>query len=438
MHIRKQTYIAYIYIYIRTSIYVFVFFSVAKFYHWTIFYQTTKQDKKANIGTFLIFVVIFLSNFFFGLYACILSALMLVIKVISISSRSSVNSIWNFVYRFIRIHLSWLFLTSWWILGCLIGYRYIGGLPWRTDSEDGYSLLFIINMFMNGEFFDSGRYFPWLTILVLLGFTINNLNLVPKTLRIRSCTEDEHMFSSWLVLSSFVSTLLFLGRTAFSGFYNLIPFHTELETVKYLNAIHFCGLLHASTALTEIFSTISEVLVYIVSVPQYRLFMARLSSELTWENVPASLKQPLGLVTVTLSSWKPAITSLLTHHIGLAFTTLLTWRLVPIVLKPLFNMFFNTVSTWKMVPITFKHPLGVFLKECDSAMSVCKSMKHQATSFALLMVIIIPIWYNHFTTIGTQLTMTEVDQGFIKVLQSLKNSTVDGRILGHKGLGNNL
>ena len=63
------------------------------------------------------------------------------------------------------------------------------------------------------------------------------------------------------MLSSLLSLILFLGRTTFSVFYNLIPLHTELETIKYLNALHFCGLLHASYAITALFRLVADTLI---------------------------------------------------------------------------------------------------------------------------------------------------------------------------------
>lgn len=48
---------------------------------------------------------------------------------------------------------------------------------------------------------------------------------------------------TWLGSSFFVSLTLFLGRGTFGSWYDLIPFHGEMESLRYLNGLHFLGLL---------------------------------------------------------------------------------------------------------------------------------------------------------------------------------------------------
>ena len=207
----------------------------------------------------LILSVSFLTNFFFGVLTCIFATTMIVVNL-AISRPDTTENALKKMQNFSLMLLTTLILISWWILSCVAGYSYIGGLPWRGESEDGYKLTFIAESFSDGEMFDSSRYLPWFTILVLSGITINCLNSVPTIFYSSNCTDSERKRCLWLLLSTVVSFLLFLGRTTFSFLYDLIPLHTELETVKYLSALHFCGLLFASRALSETISKLSELI----------------------------------------------------------------------------------------------------------------------------------------------------------------------------------
>lgn len=45
-----------------------------------------------------------------------------------------------------------------------------------------------------------------------------------------------------------ITIVLLLGRTTWGELYALIPLHTELEVIRYLNGVHFCGLLLVALA----------------------------------------------------------------------------------------------------------------------------------------------------------------------------------------------
>eukprot|EP00794_Sanderia_malayensis_P011056 gene11056-12223_t len=340
-------------------------------YNW-IFYCNL-QVKRSSLA-FLILAVTFLTNFFFGLYACILSTTMLFVKLTSIQSEQRLAEMSKVIFKFVYMHMNWLMLISWWFIACLIGYKYIGGLPWRGASEDGYPALYLLNALINGDIFDAGRPIPWLTILVLLGFIINNLKIARLQLYIDSYTNDDRNFSCWLILSTVISTALLLGRTTFSFLYDLIPFHTELETIKYLNAVHFCGLLLASSALTELLTVASKQILHLIMLTS---------------------KSSLYLATLkTLGSWHRMLDGAMKISVSCEQRCL------------------NTVE----LP--------------------CKSSAFSTVKWLLIITIAIPLWMNQCTTIGTQLTMTEVNPDFVQRLKEFSNSnSINGRLLGHKALG---
>ena len=311
----------------------------------------------------LILSLSFLTNFFFGILTCILAGTMIIVNLAT-SRHEPTEHLLQKLQNFLRMVATSVMLISWWVLACYMGYSYIGGLPWRGESEDGYKLSFITERFSEGEIFDSHRFFPWFTLLVLLGITINCLNTVPNVLQHFSCTDAERTRSYWLLLSTVVSFMLFLGRNTFSFFYDFIPLHTELETVKYLSALHFCGLIYASHALSELIHRLSE---YLCSIIQ--------SIDESIENDSVSIySEFLKAIQMKLQSFGGNYSTLVKHK--------------------------------------------------DNTMKII-----------LLLIVTCCLWNSHFQTVGKHLTMTEVNYDFIKQLKTLRNNTVDGRLLGHRGFG---
>ena len=309
----------------------------------------------------------FLTNFFFGMLICILAGVMLIVHIATYSD-SDTQLILKKIQDFLLMLVTSILLISWWVLACYAGYNYIGGLPWRGESEDGYKLLSIAESFTEGEMFDSNRSFPWFTILVLLGITISCLNTMPKVFHNSNCTYDERIRSFWLLLTTIISLLLFLGRNAFSFFYDLIPLHTELETVKYLSALHFCGLLYASQALSKILQKLSDYLKSFITLPCDSV-----------EDRKSSKSSDL-------------------------------FRIVQKNLRKIGEYFGSTFST-----LTEK--------------------RDRKIKVTLVLLATVFLWANHFQTVGKHLTITKINEKFVKELKELRNSTVDGRLFGHRAFG---
>ena len=141
-------------------------------------------------------------------------------------------------------------LLSWWIIPLLSNFNYIGGLPWKNESEHGYSFEFVLRNLLSGEMFDHGRKFPFITLGVLAGVSCT-FSTHLKTDENENWTERQTLFL-WLRALFLVTFYLFLGRTFSGPLYDLIPFHKELEVLRYLNGIHFCGLLFMAVSFSRI------------------------------------------------------------------------------------------------------------------------------------------------------------------------------------------
>ena len=333
-------------------------------YRWVMAYDCRREDLTLPS---LVLSLSFLTNFFFGMLICILAGMMLIIHIAT-STDNDTQLILKKIQNFLLMLVTSVLLISWWVLACYTGYNYIGGLPWRGESEDGYKLLSIAESFTEGEIFDSHRSFPWFTILVLLGITISCLNTMPKVFHNSDCTCDERIRSLWLLLSTVISFLLFLGRNTFSFFYDLIPLHTELETVKYLSALHFCGLLYASQALSKVLQKLSEYLKSFILLPNYSV-----------EDRKSS----------------------------------------------------KTSDLLQMVQKNLRK-----IGECfGSTFSTLTEKKDRKIKVTLVLLATCFLWANHFKTVGKHLTITKINQKFVEELQQLRNSTVDGRLFGHRAFG---
>ncbi|XP_065056049.1 uncharacterized protein LOC135684418 isoform X2 [Rhopilema esculentum] len=320
------------------------------------------------IPLMLMIAVTLLSNFFFGILTCILAGVMLIVKLVHVQSTS--ERIFPRIVNFAHMILKSMALISWWIFACLWGYNYIGGLPWRGESEDGYPFNYVIEKFTEGEIFDAHRFLPWFTILFIMGITLECLNLMPQMYGNSKCSKKDQTYSLWIISSTFVSFALFLGRTTFSGLYNWIPLHTELEAVKYLSAIHFCGLLHVSYAISRIVNKLAAILNTLLTLP---VFLKKLATKLRKSHNDSQQQTKV---------WKKAI-----------------------VYGPV--RIYQYLSANKLSVIQFLLVLGL----------ACF------------------LWRNHFKTVSSHLTMTEVRQEFIEKLESLKKGRTEGRMLGHRGFG---
>jgi hypothetical protein len=171
----------------------------------------------------LLFAATFLCHAFFGMYAGIAAALMTVVEPRRSPER---------IARLALVSCLTLLLIAWWLIPFVANIEYQGGLPWRGASEDGYPLADVLRWLVGGSLFDHGRA-PWLSALVLLGAALAAVRW------------NRSPVSRWALLLMLGTLALMLGRTTWGRAYTLIPFHGELEVIRYLSGLHFCGLLLA-------------------------------------------------------------------------------------------------------------------------------------------------------------------------------------------------
>lgn len=224
---------------------LFLFFVSAGFLYQYVLYGTGSRN-----GTILLVVLNFTAHTFFGIYLGIVTGVTVMVDLLSnplpYKRKLSSPSIWRAFY----VHFISISLLSWWIIPLLKNFNYIGGLPWKNESENGYKFEFVVRTLLSGEMFDHGRKLPFITLGFLAGLSCISLTY-------RKNDENEHRTERqtlfiWLGTLFFVSIFLFLGRTAFGPVYDLIPFHKEIEVVRYLNGIHFCGLLLMAISFSRI------------------------------------------------------------------------------------------------------------------------------------------------------------------------------------------
>ena len=166
-----------------------------------------------------------LSHVFFGLFGSIAGALL-------VAASPSVDRARRAAIVFSATALS----IACWLVPLLVNVRFQGGLPWHNASEDGYPWRDLAAFLGDGKLFDFQRERPVLTLVVALGVVL--LPLAWRTL-----------VGRWATLVLVVSCVLFLGRTNLGRVYASIPFHGELEVIRYLSAVQLAAILAAAIAI---------------------------------------------------------------------------------------------------------------------------------------------------------------------------------------------
>jgi hypothetical protein len=166
-----------------------------------------------------------MSHVFFGLFGSIAGALLVVAAPTAERARRA-------AIVFSATALS----IACWVAPMLLNRHFQGGLPWHNASEDGYPWRDLLTFVREGKLFDFDRELPVLTIVVSIGVAL--LPLAWRT-----------FVGRWATLLLFASAFLFLGRTNLGPVYASIPFHAELEVIRYLSAVQLAAILAAALAI---------------------------------------------------------------------------------------------------------------------------------------------------------------------------------------------
>lgn len=171
-----------------------------------------------------LFVVLSMSHLFCGMYAGIAG---LVWVAVDAHRRRAAR-------RAFHVFVPALALLAFWLGPLLWTSHLTGGLPWKTEYYNGWPAVELFRHLLGGDVFDWER-LPWLTVLVVAGvFTA-----------VRGETERRE---TWVLALGGATLLLFMGRTNFGGWYDLIPMHADLNVMRYINGVHLCGLALAAFA----------------------------------------------------------------------------------------------------------------------------------------------------------------------------------------------
>jgi len=188
----------------------------------------------------LLFAATALSHAFLGLYAGLAAAAMVVVRRAGAAARAR---------RLAAVVALAAPLLAFWLVPFLANLEHQGGLPWKSESENGYALATLARRAASGALFDHGR-LPWLTYLALAGAV--------AAWRRRADVDR------WLLVLLAATAALLLGPTTWGPWYRALPLHGELEVIRYLAGLHVCGLALAALAARR-------------AVPRLRAFLARAS-----------------------------------------------------------------------------------------------------------------------------------------------------------------
>lgn len=191
-----------------------------------------------------------LSHSIFGMYLVLLTGTMLAsfILVQMFCNKLAVNFV-SLCARALDVHITSVVFCGWWLLPTLYCLQYTGGLPWKYDAINAHTISIVIRKLLSGEIYDFGRTFPFITLGLLTGLSCVFLGHNPRDKEAddmkvaQAIKARQQTLYTWLGSSFFVSLTLFLGRGTFGSWYDLIPFHGEMESLRYLNGLHFLGLL---------------------------------------------------------------------------------------------------------------------------------------------------------------------------------------------------
>jgi hypothetical protein len=177
----------------------------------------------------LLLALTFLCHAFLGVYASLAAALLAIAQTRGVLPR---------MRALLGVYGLALLLLAFWLIPFLANLDYQGGLPWKHESENGYPPVDLLRMALVGALFDQGRA-PWLTALVFAGIVLS--------WRQRAQTLDR-----WLLALFALTVALLLGRATWGVVYDRIPLHAELEVIRYLGGLHFCGLALASLGVSRL------------------------------------------------------------------------------------------------------------------------------------------------------------------------------------------
>jgi hypothetical protein len=182
------------------------------------------KDVSLKLPT-LLFSGTLLAHAYFGLYLAIVGGVMVIVRREGFLARAR---------SFAAVMSLSGLLTAFWVIPFVLYIDYQGGLPWRGPGENGYPPAELARLALTGRLFDHAR-LPWMSLLVAVGLW----------LAWRHRAQDRERMTLLLLV---VTVALLLGRTTWGSLYSWIPLHGELEVIRYLNGVHFCGLLLAGPA----------------------------------------------------------------------------------------------------------------------------------------------------------------------------------------------
>lgn len=182
-----------------------------------------------------LFVAVSMSHLFCGMYAGI--ATLVMVGTAGRGYRARLLST-------LKVYGPALALMAFWLGPLLWTNHLAGGLPWLNEYYNGWPAVELFRHLFGGDVFDHGR-LPWLTVMVFVGVGI--------------CVQRRaRALDRWMLALGALTLLLFMGRTNFGGWYDLLPMHGQINVMRYTAAVHFCGLLFAAVAGRRLMERVNQ------------------------------------------------------------------------------------------------------------------------------------------------------------------------------------
>jgi hypothetical protein len=188
----------------------------------------------------LLLTITLLCHVFVALYCGIAAALMVVVCR---------EGLWRRARALVVVGALTGCASAFWLVPFLANLDYQGGLPWKHESENGYPPVELLRWTFTGALFDYGR-LPWLTVLVVVGIGL-------------AWRRRGRLLERWALLLFAVTFALLLGRTTWGAPYGWIPFHGELEVIRYLSGLHLAGALLAALAAAAAFDRLPRLTAFL-------------------------------------------------------------------------------------------------------------------------------------------------------------------------------
>ncbi|KJE92979.1 hypothetical protein CAOG_03847 [Capsaspora owczarzaki ATCC 30864] len=225
--------------------------------------------------TVVCFTLTCLCHVFFGMFAGIASLTLVLAACLVNLAESQHRTLTTFraallarVVPLAQVYAIALALLLWWLVPMVLKMPYVGGLPWKGESENGYPISTLIDKFWSGQMLDYNTPVPVITYASVAGvvvLSIETVQAVRSVLNLKLATSAQTasklQLGLFLLFQLAITWVLFTGRTTLGWLFTLLPFHAELEVIRYLSGIQYLCAVLAAVSIAAGIRLVSQCLV---------------------------------------------------------------------------------------------------------------------------------------------------------------------------------